>query len=227
VTPLLWNGPRFVVSRNDQLVDTGTDSSVHSIAKSRPSGTDYERRSPRIRAESLEEAIPTIPGDAISQFLVYPRVVTAGQLANAPYVVGNSEGRLTSAAGHQIYARGGLNPNQNQYGIFRLSEELRDPTTGELLGYEIDHVGNAKLLKMGDPSTLLITDNNMETLSGDLLMSNSHQDVVHSYVPRMPKMNGEGRIISLTNAITQSGRNQIVVLNIGKNWHSARRRHGD
>ncbi|MBX2824148.1 MAG: LysM peptidoglycan-binding domain-containing protein [Gammaproteobacteria bacterium] len=208
--------PRFVVSRNSEQTNTRPEGSAHSIAKSRPNGTDYERRSPQIRAESLEDAIPTIPGDAIAQFLVYPRVVSAEQLSNAPYIVGNSEHRLTSAAGHQIYARGGINPNQHQYGIYRRSEALRDPTTGELLGYEVDHVGNAKLLQLGDPSTLVITDNKMETLSGDLLMASTQQEVIHSYIPRMPKMNGEGRIISLTNAIAQSGRNQIVVLNIGQ-----------
>jgi hypothetical protein len=38
----------------------------------------------------------------------------------------------------------------------------------------------------------------------------------HQYVPRIPKLNGEGRIISLFNAISQTGRDQVVVLNVGK-----------
>ncbi len=206
-------GPRFVVSRNDQRLEGDTSSTA--IAKSRPKGTQYERRSPEIRSESLEDAIPTIPGDAIQQFLIYPQVVTLEEIESAPYIIGNGEGRLTSAAGHQIYARGNLNPNQHNYGIFRRSEELRDPVTGELLGYEVDHVANAKLQKLGDPATLQIINNKMETLSGDILMESTEQDIVHSYIPRMPKMKGEGRIISLINAIAQSGRNQVVVLNIG------------
>lgn len=207
--------PRFVVSRNGQQLN-GEDASTSSIAKSRPKGTHYERRSPEIRSESLEDAIPSIPGDAIQQFLIYPQVVTLEKIEQAPYIVGNSEGRLTSAAGHQIYARGRLNPNQHTYGVFRQSEELRDPITGELLGYEVDHVANAKLQALGDPASLLITDNKMETLSGDLLMETTEQEIVHSYIPRMPKIKGEGRIISLINAIAQSGRNQVVVLNIGQ-----------
>jgi len=217
--------PQFVVSRNGQQLNgqqlngqasgsNGIDS--RALAQSRPTGTDYERRSPRIRAETLEDAIPTIPGDAIQQFLLYPRVVTAEVTERAPYIVGNGEDRLISAAGHQIYARGRLNPNQRSYGIYRRSEVLRDPVSNEILGYEVDHVGNARLLQLGDPSTLVITDNKMETLSGDLLLEDSSQEIVHSYTPRMPQMNGEGRIISLTNAIAQSGRNQIVVLNIGQ-----------
>lgn len=204
--------PRFTVSRNGQQLDNASSS---AIAASRPKGTQYERRSPEIRSESLEDAIPTIPGDAIQQFLIYPQVVTLEKIDRAPYIIGNGEGRLTSAAGHHIYARGRFNPNQHSYGIFRRSKELRDPVTDELLGYEIDHVGNAKLQKLGDPSTLQIINNKMETLSGDILMETAEQKIVHSYVPRMPKMKGEGRIISLKNAIAQSGRNQVVVLNIG------------
>lgn len=197
--------PRMVVSRNGERL-TGIGNN----------GSGGARLSPRIRAESLADAIPTIPGDAIAQFLVYPKVVTAEALSKAPYVVGNYEGRLTSAAGHQIYARGEINPNQSTYGIYRRSKTLRDPINGELLGYEVMHVSTAKLLEHADPSTLLITSNKMETLFDDRLMANAELGVTHSYVPRMPKMQGEGRIISLVDAIAQSGRNQIVVLNLGE-----------
>jgi len=197
---------KLIVSRNGQRL-TGRSTSA---------GGPSNKLSPRIRAESLADAIPTIPGDAISQFLIYPRVVTAEQLASAPYVIGNYEGRLTSAAGHQIYARGNINPNQSTYGVFRRSKTLRDPVTRELLGYEVMHVSTAKLLQHDDPSTLLITSNKMETLADDRLMSNAEISTAHSYIPRLPKIEGEGRIISLVDAIAQSGRNQIVVLNLGE-----------
>lgn len=197
---------KLVVSRNGQRL-TGSRTSA---------GGPSNKLSPKIRAESLADAIPTIPGDAISQFLVYPRVVTAKQLADAPYVIGNYDGRLTSAAGHQIYARGPINPNQSTYGVFRRSKVLKDPETGELLGYEVMHVSTAKLLQHADPSTLLLTSNKMETLADDRLMSNAEVSVAHSYIPRLPKIQGSGRIISLVDAIAQSGRNQIVVLNLGE-----------
>ena len=197
---------KLVVSRNGQRL-TGNMTSA---------GGPSEKLSPRVRAESLADAIPSIPGDAISQFLVYPKVVTAQQLADAPYIIGNYEGRLTSAAGHQIYARGPINPNQSTYGVFRKSKTLKDPDSGELLGYEVMHVSTAKLLEHGDPSTLLITSNKMETLADDRLMANAEVAVTHNYVPRLPKIDGSGRIISLVNAIAQSGRNQIVVLNLGE-----------
>ena len=43
--------------------------------------------SPRVRVESLENAIPTIPLDAIEQFMLRAIVVEEGELDDAPYVV--------------------------------------------------------------------------------------------------------------------------------------------
>lgn len=172
--------------------------------------------SPIIRAESLDAAIPTIPGDSIQQFLIHPLVVDMNTINSAPYVVANFENRLVSSVGSQIYARGQMNRHQTNYGIYRKSDKLLDPDTGDLLGYEITHVGDAKLLNMGDPSTLMITSNKMETTSGDILLTSTLGDATHQYIPRMPRLNGEARIISLFNAISQTSRDQIVVLNIGE-----------
>lgn len=213
--------PRLVVTRDGTRVSstgapTGSALAVGQAAANGYKSGETERLSPRIRSENLENAIPTIPADAIQQFLVYPRVVTKAEWNQSPYVVGNYDGRLTSAQGHQIYARGNFPRGQLSYGVFRESKALTDPLTGELLGYEVTHVSDAKLLHVEDPSTLVIERNKLETMSGDRLMSRSEHDVAHNYVPRMPKMQGEGRIISLIDAITQSGRNQIVVLNLGK-----------
>lgn len=208
--------PTIVVSRDGKVVDTTNGNNSTAVANAMPAnegGTD--RLSPRIREESLANAIPTIPGDAIQQFLVYPRVVEASAISDAPYVIGDFEGRLASSTGQQIYVRGDVNLEQTSYGIFRQSKELMDPDTHELLGYEITHVGDANLLHSGDPSTMLITGTRMETLAGDRVMSQNQNFVVHNYVPRVPQIEGEGKVVSLFNAISQSGRNQVVVVNMG------------
>lgn len=201
--------PRLAAANSPRAFDeNGNPISIYANARA--------KLSPMIRSESLDSAIPTISGDAIQQFLIHPLVVDSETLETAPYVVANHDNRLISSVGSQIYARGQMNRQQTNYGIYRKSDELRDPDTGILLGHEITHVADAKLLNLGDPSTLMITSNKMETTSGDILLSSSLGDATHQYVPRMPKLNGEGRIISLFNAISQTGRDQVVVLNVGK-----------
>lgn len=170
---------------------------------------------PKIRSESLDNAIPVISGDSIQQFLVHPRVVDAQVIENAPYVIGNYDSRLISAVGHKVFVRGNLNRNQTSYGIFRRSKELRDPVNNALLGYEINHVADATLLSTGDPSAITITRNKMETMDGDILLPTHEGSIPHAYVPRLPALQGEGRIVSLVNAISQTGRDQVIVLNMG------------
>jgi len=201
--------PTLVFSQNGVIAVAGEPSLGAANFRS--------KLSPSIRSKSLDEAIPTIPGGAIQQFLIHPMVIDDKTFKAAPYVVANQDNRLVSSAGSQIYARGNMNGQKTNYGIYRKSSELRDPDTGRLLGREIIHVGDAKLLSLGNPSTLMITGNQMETTSGDILLSSTVGDVTHQYVPRIPKLNGGGgRIISLFNAITQSGRDQVVVLNVGE-----------
>lgn len=181
-------------------------------------GSGTERLSPRIRTESIADAIPTISGDAIASFLVHPRVVASEQLNNAPYVVGNYDGRLISAIGHQVYVRGELSREQPQYAVFRRSKELKDPQTQRTLGYEVTHVSDVKLMHLGDPSTLIVTSNKMETIAGDILLATNDDSVTANYKTRLPSLgDGEGRVVSLVNSITQSGRDQVVVINLGKN----------
>ena len=174
--------------------------------------------SPRIRSESLDDAVPTIPGEAIRQFLVRPRVVDLETLRQAPYVlsIGNRDGHLIGATGNQIYARGDIRREQTRYGIYRRSETLIDPLSGELLGYEITHVADAKLLNTGDPARLAITSNELETIAGDILLPADDIDTRHVYEPRLPEIRGDGRVVSLVDAISRAGRDQVVVLNVGE-----------
>lgn len=206
--------PRLSASGEPAL---GAANPVELDANGKPvaSSASRTRLSPRIREESLDESIPTIPAASIQQFLVHPKVVTASDINAAPYIVANEQDSLISAVGNRIYVRGQLNRNQTSYGIYRSSAELIDPVNGALLGQEVKHVGDAKLLNIGDPSTLTITNNNLEAAVGDILIPTGGQTISHTFTTRLPELQGEARIISLSNAIAQTGRNQVVVLNIG------------
>jgi len=213
----------LVLSRNGRTLPFGDpsagDRARHGMAGAPSMGVatgERERRSPRIRESSLDDAVPTIPGDAIASFLVRPRVVPISSSKDAPYVVGNIDNRLISAAGHEIYVRGPIDPASTRYGIYRRSDVLKDPLSGELLGHELDEVADARLLAVGDPSTLMITRNRTETIAGDILLPTDAAPAQHNFVPRLPQIRGEGRIISLVNAITRTGRDQVVVLNLGE-----------
>ncbi|MFW5969040.1 MAG: LysM peptidoglycan-binding domain-containing protein [Halofilum sp. (in: g-proteobacteria)] len=179
---------------------------------------EYEKLKPEVRERSLDEAVPSIPADAIRQFLNRPRVVPEDEIERAPYIVGNYEGRLISGEGNDVFARGfeGGEPDADRYNVYRPGDPLRDPDTDEVLGYEAIYVGKAAVRQSGDPTRLRLTESTREILRGDRLMPADRQIGRSEYIPRLPDEQVDARIIQLFDAISQVATNQIVVLNHGE-----------
>lgn len=172
--------------------------------------------SPRIRSLPLDQAIPSISPAAVEQFTTQPLVITQEEFEAAPYILGNDDGHLISAAGNRIYARGIDNQNETLYSIYRRGGPFIDPDTDEQLGYEAVYVGDGRITAFGDPATLLVTDSSREAINGDRLFPQDRGRIRHNYVPRAPITELNGKIISLFDAISQTGRSQIIVINIGQ-----------
>ncbi len=208
--------PRLVVDRPGLEQPGGVPTTEPVVTDAAPAEGGVVRLSPSIRIEPLGQAIPSISASAIRQFTVKPRVLTEEELDAAPYIIGNYDGRLISASGNQVYVRGLDNVDESLYSIYRPGKQFVDPDTDEILGIEVVYVGDAKVISFGDPSTMVITENNREALNGDVLLPLDRGKVAHDYIPRNPAIGFEGKIISLFDAITQTGQNQTVAVNIGQ-----------
>ncbi len=205
IITLAWVGgePRLVVDRPG--LEPGEE------------GLTVERLEPRVRERSLDEAIPSIPADAINQFLNRPQVLPQAELDAAPYIVGNYEGRLISAAGDDVFARGFPDggPQSRRYNVVRPGDPLNDPDSGEILGYEAIHAGQGVVSQLGDPVKISLTDSSREILSGDRLFPTRQDTARARYLPHPPDEGTSGRIIALFDAISQVGSKQVVVINLG------------
>ena len=160
--------------------------------------------------------IPTIPLDAIAQFLSRPRVVSEGFLDAAPYVVSVGKEHLIAGAGFRVYARGPDLGNHPRYGVFRQGEAYIDPSTGEVLGYEALHLGDAVVEREGDPATLRLIQTKREILAGDRLLPVETTVLPQNFLPKVPADAVEGSIIHVVQGVTQIGQYQVVVLNVGE-----------
>ncbi len=178
----------------------------------------YVEGSPRlqlIRASSpASTPVGSISSEVIEQFLVKPLVVSQDDITGAPYVAATEEGHLIATEGVHIFARGDI--AGSRFSIYRPGKRLVDPDTEEFFGFEAIHVSNASLVSGGDPSKLVITGSTRETLKGDRLLS-ADAPAPSSYQPRAATTNTPGKIISLVEAVSRAGRNQVVVLNLGAN----------
>ncbi|MEW8184707.1 MAG: LysM peptidoglycan-binding domain-containing protein [Candidatus Thiodiazotropha endolucinida] len=173
--------------------------------------------SPRVRATPLDQAIPTIPIDAIAPFLTRPYVVDENELEKAPYIVHFLDDHIVGGAGISYYARSIMEERPIQYAVVRPEKPYKDPDTGEVLGYEALYVGTSELKRTGDPAKLLLTSTDMEAIIGDRLIKEQEDEPLIDFQPRVPESPIEGRIISVLNGVTQIGQYNVVVLNKGAN----------
>jgi hypothetical protein len=169
---------------------------------------------PRVRIETLEEAIPSIPGAVIGPFLTQPLVVESGGLDNAPAIVATGESRVIVGAGDLAYTdRMGTSDGIN-WQIYRPGATLRDPQTGEVLGYEAKYVGDARVRRFGTPTTIEVTKAREEINRGDRLTP-AREGTYPTYMPRAPEKKISGEIMSVEGNLAELGQYQVVTFNRG------------
>jgi len=172
--------------------------------------------SPEARVERLDKAIPTIPIDAIQQFLTQPLVVEEDTLAESPYIVSSAGEHLIAGAGDRAYVRGVDTEQGSRYHVFRAGDTYIDPDTGEVLGYEALYLGDGDVERFGDPSTMKLLRTTREINIGDRVMPMSQKEVFAYFTPHAADDSLTGKIISVVDGVSQIGQYQVVVINRGK-----------
>jgi hypothetical protein len=246
--PELW-GMNLQEIRNPHRIYPGQKlyldkANGRATLRSRQAGnipTETIKVSPRARYESLaDSALPTLAPQLIEPFLAEPIIVDEQTMLAAPRIVATQEGRVLLSRGDRAYARG-QNPGDlviargqtREYRVFRNATPLKDPGTGEILGYEAQYVGKAELVRGEStretkdkdgksvteivPATIDIVSSKSEMRAGDRLLNEPVRQFM-SYMPRAPEGKLEGRIVSVYgSAVRYASQNQVVVVNRGKN----------
>ena len=178
----------------------------------------YVKLAPNIRSYEKEQAIPTIPIDAIKQFLSRPLVVTDDEMSAWPYVVSSNDEHLVAGSGNKVYVRGlPADTTDKRYVLFRKGKPYvnthKDKNT--ILGYEALYVADGVLEKSGDPASVIISRSNREILTGDRLAVESGDDISTNFIPKSPNQEMVGNIISVLDGVSTIGQYQIVVVDLG------------
>ena len=248
--PELW-GMNLQQIRNPHLIFPGQRLVLHKANGRAWLSLDQGdmptvRLSPRVRSENLAEtAIPPIPLSVILPFLNEALVVDENALAGAARLVATPENRVLLSQGDRAYARGQYGDSGRQLGqplrleagsprllrLFRNAVALKDPGSGEILGYEAQYVGQAELVRSEDillgtgsdgqptqqlmPATVDITLAKEEIRVGDRLLPAPPPEWP-LFVPHAPDPVQQGQVVSVYgNAVRYAGQSQIVAINRG------------
>ena len=212
-----------VVGQFQNLVFAQADEET-AMLKSKPlvESRRTVKLSPQLRNLGREQTVPTIPIEAIQQFLNRPQLVTEEEINNSGYIVANSDGSLFSTVGDQIYVSGLDNSGTvgSQYIIVRPGQiyhgRLTDETE-EVLARGAIYLGEAILKEPGDPATLTITSAQQEIKKGDLLFSSQERHFAEDFHPHSPEQLTDAYIIAVAGGSSLIGKYQVVVINKGLN----------
>lgn len=180
----------------------------------RGAGSGTEKLSPRIREESLDAAIQTVPYSTVAPFLSKGVVLEKDELEKLPYVVALRDEHLVGATGNDVYIRGESIDPAAGYNLIHPGDKLVDPDDGDVVGYEGIFVAEGKVTRGGDPATMQLNASAREVLIGDRLLSQNQSLPMH-FIPRAPGKPVDGRIIHVVDGVTQIGQYQVVILNRG------------
>lgn len=243
--PELW-GMNLKALPNPHLIFPGQTlyldkSDGYARLRTQPTGgSDTVRLSPRTRTDSLASlALPTLKTHLIAPFLVEPLVADAATIEQAPRLVATTDQRVLMAAGDRVYARGNpdaplsTKPGQpRSFRVFREAIPLKDPVTGEVLGYEARYLGNAELARsetteeISDgkgnlkqepvPATVDITSTKEEIRAGDRMLPEPPR-TFKNYIPHEPQTSVNARVVSIygSTPVAVAGQNQVIAINMG------------
>jgi len=170
---------------------------------------------PRIRAQGLHAAIPTIPAKDLEPFLSRPLVVDPDQIARSPKIVATSDARVILSVGDTAYAAGIDKFKGPYWSIYRPGRIFLDPDTGEQLGYEAIYLGDSEVATFGEVSTVRITRSLQEIAKDDRLTIMPQQQAI-SYAPHAPQRQVRGKVIAGSdNSVYEIAPLSVVLLNRG------------
>lgn len=172
------------------------------------------RIEPKVYAESLSQAIPSIPQNVIEPFLSRPQVLEEEGLKDAPKIVATQEDRVYIGPGGRAYVSG-LKGNAKLWQVFRSTKPVIDPETKEPIGHEAFYLGTAKLIAEGEPATVDIASAIQEIGVNDRLIPITRTEIIN-FAPHVPAQQIQGQIAAIYGGVKETGRHSIVTLNRGK-----------
>ena len=176
------------------------------------------RLSPSARASDFREAIPVVDPAAIQAYINSPLVTDENEMISAGYVVQGVDNRLLMGKYDQFYARGLDNPvKAEEYRLFRPGRHFVHPDTKESLGWEAEHVADARLLQTGDPARLTLLNTYSDVAIRDRLRPAGKKGALPFFYPKVPDdPEIRGQILETTNRTTEMGPLSIVAISLGE-----------
>lgn len=173
--------------------------------------------SPRVRETPLTgDAVTSIPYTSIEPFLSKPLVMSVEDFNAAPRIAAGPDNRLLFGPGEQIYSVDFVDGAAGEtWQVFRKGKQLINPDDPkDVIGIEVNYLGDIRVKREGDVSTLTVVSSREEITVGDRLIRAPEKQFIN-YVPHLPAQAVTAKVISTYGGATEAGSLTTVVLNRG------------
>jgi len=177
--------------------------------------------SPKIRKEKKRDsAITLLPLEVIAPFIRYDHLFTEDELEALPHIVGSDEGYRMTTKDFKVYVNADLDIAQS-YAIYDKGEEIFDPETDDSLGFYVNLVGTAQVLKRGDiendvPSTMNVGSVKREIHAGNYVVPvNEGQLLPAVFSMKAADASLRGSIVKATSNGREFAKLEVVMINRG------------
>lgn len=206
--------PHLIYPGDVVLLDMSSGSPRLRLGKKVGAGTG--KLQPTVYSKPIQQVVPSIPPNAIEPFISQPLVIEDGELNTGVKIVAMQEDRMLVGTGDSFYASGIPDAAVEKWHVFRKGKPLKDPATGKILAYEAFFLGNARLVKPGEPALLRVSLAKEEIARGDRLIPAPEPEII-SYMPHRPEQDVSARVLGIYGGLREGGANSVVALNVGKN----------
>ncbi len=173
--------------------------------------------SPRVRKVDGFSPITAIPRVALKAFIERNRIVDAQRVAQMPYIIGAANGQQLIGKGDEVFIRGTLDPDFNEYHIYRKNKEYNGFLGLDSKDIEVVKVGTLNIVDMKDDvSRAVITLSNGLVKKSDFIVRSQALNLQPVFYLAAAPQGLAGRIVSTVNNSFQIAKFDGVVIDMGK-----------
>ncbi|GBE08457.1 lysM domain/BON superfamily protein [bacterium BMS3Abin11] len=206
---LIYPGDRLVLRYKD-----GQPYLEHLSARER-AVRKVVKMSPVIYIEKLDNAIPAIPPQVIMAFLEDRQIFESRNLDNLPYVTEGINHEVVLGALSDMYVRKIDGVPGTKFKIIRMRGALVNPKNKKVIAYEAETLGEAEMIRPGDPAKLRIIKSNKEINQGDRLVPAIRKLTLPYFHPKAFREPIEMDILGAVSEMAEYGAGDVITLSAG------------
>jgi hypothetical protein len=219
--PDLWDKNPYI--SNPDLIYPGDRLRLYMVdGEPRVGRQRVERLSPEVRSQEVRrlEAIATVDRSVVLPYVdrygLLPAETRPAEVGG--HVVAGARDQVMHASGDRMFVRLGdsAGADTRHWYTFREPEPIRDPDSGDLLGYLLEHTG---LLRLQEPANedlfaATIQRTYAPVEKGDRLYPGQAAKPKARFMPKAAA-DMEGRILRHVGGESMLGEGQVVILDLG------------